>query len=120
MEKPLISNKASGLWRLDNEVNLLDAGKNCCTYREIVLNGNDRFSEREGKYFNLVQPYQHHTSCPAPRINVYSFALTPEEHQPSGTCNFSRIDNAHLNVTLSSNTLNTSYNSGSATQRFML
>jgi hypothetical protein len=29
-------------------------------------------------------------------INVYSFALKPEEHQPSGTCNFSRIDNAQL------------------------
>ena len=49
---------------------------------KIVLNGNDRFSEREGKYFNLVQPYQHHTNSPAPGINVYSFALTPEEHQP--------------------------------------
>ena len=108
-------NKATGLWRLDNEVNLLDAGKNCTRAAKIVLNGNDRFSEREGKYFNLVQPYQHHTNSPAPGINVYSFALTPEEHQPSGTCNFSRIDNAHLNVTLSSNALNTTYNSGSAT-----
>ena len=29
-------------------------------------------------------------------LNVYSFALKPEEHQPSGTCNFSRIDNAQL------------------------
>jgi len=29
-------------------------------------------------------------------INVYSFAISPEEHQPSGTCNFSRIDNATL------------------------
>ena len=108
-------NKATGLWRLDNEVNLLDAGKNCTSTAKIVLNGNDRFSEREGKYFNLVQPYQHHTNSPAPGINVYSFALTPEEHQPSGTCNFSRIDNAHLNITLSTNTLNTNHNSGSAT-----
>ena len=33
------------------------------------------------------------------KINVYSFALKPEEHQPSGTCNFSRIDNAQLNIT---------------------
>jgi hypothetical protein len=29
-------------------------------------------------------------------INVYSFAISPEEHQPSGTCNFSRIDNTTL------------------------
>ena len=99
----------------NNEVGLLDSGNNCVSKAKIVLNGNDRISEREGKYFNLVQPYQHHTTCPAPGINVYSFALTPEDHQPSGTCNFSRNDNAHLNVTLSDNTIGTTYNSGSAT-----
>ena len=37
------------------------------------------------------------------KIGVYSFALKPEEHQPSGTCNFSRIDNAKLEATLSPN-----------------
>ena len=44
-------------------------------------------------------PNAHRTSKLANRINVYSFALKPEEHQPSGTCNFSRIDNAQLNFT---------------------
>jgi hypothetical protein len=48
----------------------------------------------------LVQPYQHHTNVPATGINVYSFALKPEEHQPSGTCNFSRIDTAVLQLQL--------------------
>jgi hypothetical protein len=87
----------------------------------IQLNGQDRFDERYGDYFWKVQPYQHHTgsgvnpnfgvqsqqtssgSNPEPvvqgranPINVYSFAISPEEHQPSGTCNFSRIDNATL------------------------
>ena len=70
--------------------------KNNCKSAKIQLNGQDRFSEREGDYFNYVQPYQHHSRTPAPGINVYSFALRPEEHQPSGTCNFSRIDNATL------------------------
>jgi hypothetical protein len=95
------------------------------TYNDIVdrcriqLNGQDRFDERYGDYFWKVQPYQHHTggafsraivvtndtgaavdpvisrTAPNP-INVYSFAISPEEHQPSGTCNFSRIDNATL------------------------
>jgi hypothetical protein len=55
----------------------------------------------------LVQPYQHHTNIPAVGINVYSFALKPEEHQPSGSCNFSRIDNATLLLTLTNNTVNT-------------
>ena len=105
---------STGLWSLNNEIGLLDAGKNCIKDAKIVLNGNDRISTREGKYFNLVQPYQHHTNCPAPGINVYSFALTPEDHQPSGTCNFSKIDNAHLNVTLTDNTIGTTYNDGNA------
>ena len=39
---------------------------------------------------------QSRTSQQTRNINVYSFALKPEEHQPSGTCNFSRIDTAHL------------------------
>jgi hypothetical protein len=81
------------------------AGKNPVVTAKVQLNGHDRFSEREGKYFNLVQPYQHHTNVPAVGINVYSFALKPEEHQPSGTCNFSRIDNATLILTLSNNTV---------------
>ena len=65
----------------------------------LQLNGNDRFNVRNGNYFNLVQPYQHHTNIPLNRgINVYSFALKPEEHQPSGTLNMSRIDTAVLDV----------------------
>jgi hypothetical protein len=66
----------------------------------LQLNGNDRFAERDGSYFNYVQPFQHHTNIPANQgINVYSFALKPEEHQPSGTLNMSRIDTAVLAVT---------------------
>jgi uncharacterized protein (UPF0333 family) len=65
----------------------------------LQLNGNDRFAERDGTYFNYVQPYQHHTNIPANcGINVYSFALKPEDHQPSGTLNMSRIDTAVLSV----------------------
>lgn len=75
-----------------------NAGRNPIMRAKLQLNGHDRFSERLGSYFNLVQPYQHHTNIPATGINVYSFALKPEEHQPSGTCNFSRIDNAVLQL----------------------
>lgn len=66
----------------------------------LQLNGHDRFSTRNGSYFNLVQPYQHHTRIPATGVYVYSFALNPEQHQPSGSVNMSRIDNATLNLTL--------------------
>jgi len=80
-------------------------GQNPVVTCKLQLNGQDRFSEREGTYFDLVQPYQHHTRAPDTGINVYSFALRPEEHQPSGTCNFSRIDNATLQLVLSANTV---------------
>ena len=80
-------------------------GENPVVTAKLQLNGQDRFSEREGSYFDVVQPYQHHTRAPDAGINVYSFALRPEEHQPSGSCNFSRIDNAVLQLVLSSNTV---------------
>ena len=69
---------------------------------QLKLNGHDRFAKRPTTYFTRQQVWQHHTgngSVIVPdAIAVYSFALEPEEHQPSGTCNFSRIDNAQLKV----------------------
>ena len=66
----------------------------------IQLNGHDRFRKRQGDYFRDVQRYEHHTGSQdtfgTNHVHLYSFALKPEEHQPSGTCNFSRIDNAVL------------------------
>ena len=82
-----------------------DQGSNPTKLCKLQLNGHDRFSERDGRYFNLVQPYQHHENVPTQGINVYSFAIKPEEHQPSGTCNMSRIDNATLNLTLTNNSV---------------
>jgi len=88
---------------------------------QLKLNGHDRFAARDARYFTRAQVWEHHSgygSVPTMAINgadggnendpstvkvhgadaiaVYSFALKPEEHQPSGTCNFSRIDNAQL------------------------
>ena len=87
-------------------------GENPVVTAKLQLNGQDRFTEREGNYFDVTQPYQHHTRNPDTGINVYSFALRPEEHQPSGSCNFSRIDNAVLQLVLSSPTV-----SGTATAK---
>jgi len=67
----------------------------------LLLNGRDRFGVRGSKYFNLVQPYQCHYRGPTIGINVYSFALNPEEHQPSGTCNMSKIDYITMQMHLS-------------------
>jgi hypothetical protein len=68
----------------------------------IQINGQDRMDARHGDYFNRVQPFQHHSGyVPQAGIYMYSFALKPEEHQPSGTCNFSRIDTATLVMEMS-------------------
>ena len=100
--------------------NVLSAGASLCQFVEdgaatanrsvgpldtfkLILNGQDRFKEQKGKYFNQVQPFNHHTGSPYPGVYSYSFALKPEEHQPTGTCNFSRIDNAQVAVTLKAN-----------------
>ena len=92
---------------------VLDFGRNGDTQlafhnAKLQLNGHDRFAEQEAEYFLHVQPYLHHTragrnssalgAANKQEIYVYSFALQPEEHQPSGTCNFSRIDNATLTL----------------------
>lgn len=69
--------------------------------QHLQINGQDRLERRYGDYFNKVQPYQHHTGIsPGPGVYMYSFAIKPEEHQPSGTCNFSRIDTATLVLTM--------------------
>ena len=75
---------------------------------KLILNGQDRFKEQSGKYFNQVQPFYHHSGNPYLGIYSYSFALKPEEHQPTGTCNFSRIDNAQVEVKTKGSTTKTS------------
>ena len=69
---------------------------------QLRLNGHDRFEKRNGLYFTRCQIWQHHTgfggNIHRDSIGVYSFALKPEEHQPSGSCNFSRIDDARLHI----------------------
>lgn len=67
----------------------------------IQLDGYDRFEVRDAGYFRLVQPYQHHTNVPTDTfIYSYSFAIRPEELQPSGSLNASRIDSMNLQIAL--------------------
>ena len=95
----------------DNIGQKQSAKKNPIAQAKLVLNGNDRFSVRDGMYFNVVQPYQHHENIPHNTgINVYSFALKPEEHQPSGTLNMSRIDSASLDLTAATSVTSANYN----------
>ena len=63
---------------------------------KLIFNGLDRFSKRDALYFRQVQPIQYHSAVPSKQVYLYSFSLKPEQHQPTGTCNFSRLDTAKL------------------------
>jgi hypothetical protein len=90
----------------------LNFDQNAMYSANLQLNGQDRMQTLYSPYFNAVQVYQHHTggnNLPGVGnvnggIYCYSFAIKPEEHQPSGTCNFSRIDSATLVMTLNGST----------------
>lgn len=73
-------------------------GGDMFTNARLSFNGHDRMAQRKAKYYRLVQPCSHHSRVPRKHIYSYSFGLKPEDHQPSGTCNFSRIDSAYLHL----------------------
>ena len=92
---------------VSNTIGSAELGTSSTSTYQLKLNGHDRFSARDYRYFTRTQIWQHHSGAGGlhcaegdgkcnDSIGVYSFALKPEEHQPSGTCNFSRIDNAQL------------------------
>jgi hypothetical protein len=86
------------LWQWDNYGVLIDGSINPVSSVLLQLNGQDRQSRRTGFWYDTVVPYMNFPDTPKDGINVFSFALNPVEHQPSGTCNFSRIDTATLNL----------------------
>jgi hypothetical protein len=88
--------------QIERLVSLSYTSKNPVVNAALYLNGNLRFSTQSGCYFNKYVPVRTHTRAPdSPGINVFSFALKPESHQPSGSCNFSRLHDAYLRITLS-------------------
>lgn len=79
-----------GLW-ITGEHNPLE-------FALLELNAEERFRKRDGKFFGDLQPYLHHSNTPKDGINLYSFAINPEQHQPSGTSNLSRIERIILTL----------------------
>ena len=69
----------------------------------LFINGQERFSVRKGDYFRLLVPYQKHSRIPDNFIYNYSFAIKPEDNQPSGSCNFSRINSTELIINFKDN-----------------
>ena len=82
-------------------------GNSIVDEHRLTLNGNDRYTSKKVDYYNLVQPYNHFTAIPPVGVLTYSYAIQPVEHQPSGSLNFSRIDNAaNRFTTIGEGTLN--------------
>jgi hypothetical protein len=77
-----------------------DGQRNICYAVQFLLNGENRFTPIDAKYFGTLQPFMYHTYQPPYGVFVYSFAENPEEHQPSGTMNFSRFQRIQLNTHL--------------------
>ena len=86
------------VWQHHNHGLLIDGSVNPVSEVQLQLNSQDRQSKRSGFWHDTVEPYMHHTNTPSDGLNLFSFALNPEEHQPSCTCNFSRIDTAQLGL----------------------
>ena len=89
-----IRNAGHGLF----EYGFGDTGNDTFVSGGLILNGRPRFADRDAAYFRLSQPYEHHTRVPTKHVYCYSFALNPEAHQPTGSCNFSRLDKAFLHL----------------------
>ena len=66
----------------------------------ITFNSTERISARDGMYYNLIQPWKHHSNIPSPGIYLFSFAINPEDYQPSGSCNMGLLDanQAFINI----------------------
>lgn len=77
---------------------LIDGTHNPVQYAQLEFNRVNRFDKRKGNFFNYLQPELHHSNTPADGINMYSFCIEPEVHQPTGTANFSRVENIILTV----------------------
>ena len=86
--------QSSGVVRLTNT-----ATGPTITSANLKINDDKLFEVQREKFFNQVVPYYRYRGCAAPGYYFYSFALTPQEFQPSGTFNFSRITNKFLNIT---------------------
>ena len=91
-----------------NSITDYDESKNISPMEDATfyIEGKERMEKKEYQYFKLIQPYQRHTNVPINWIYNYSFAFNPESIQPSGTCNFSRIDNSHFIFNISKYLIN--------------
>ena len=92
-----------------NYGNFINRSDNPIINSSFQLNGKNRFQERDGYFYNYLQPYYYFKNSPADGVNIYTFSLNPEDIQPSGTINLGNVDSKNLIVSLGK--YNNSYDS---------
>jgi hypothetical protein len=81
-------------------------GKSLIKNITIKLNGFDREQNYDKNFYTYIQALQHHRSIPPTGTFLYSFALYPIDMQPSGSCNFSKIDDITIDISTEQITYN--------------
>ena len=72
----------------------------------LELNGVERIKNMDSLYFNQVTSYESLRNSLPDGLYFHSFCINPNDIQPSGTCNFSRLDRKRLNIKLSNEFIN--------------
>jgi hypothetical protein len=83
-----------------NYGNFINRTDNPIINSSFQLNGKNRFQERDGFFYNYLQPYYYFKNSPPDGVNIYTFSLNPEDIQPSGTINLGNVDSKNLIVSL--------------------
>lgn len=86
-----------------NYTDSINNGTNIIKRSKIIHNGQERTADKDKFYYNYIEPYIYHSNSPVEGINIFSFSLQPENYQPHGSCNYSKIDDIVLEMTLSNN-----------------
>lgn len=92
--------ESNDLFNFSDTVDQLQIKSDPMNSATILFNGQERVDYRKGIFYRLIQPYQKHTRVPRSHIYVYSFAMKPEQHQPTGTANFSKIDSKEIRMVM--------------------
>jgi len=93
---------------ISSNLPLFDFGSGCVNTGVLQFNGHDRFSEQTDRYFNKLHPYYYISNGLPVGMYIYSFGIKPENIEPTGTCNFSKIDTAHLVLNLTAQSVKSS------------
>jgi hypothetical protein len=77
-----------------------ERGTNIVTDAALLIDGLNRVNVYSGEYYSDVQNYLYHTNTSSPGLNIYSFSLHPQQYQPSGSLNFSKVKDVTLELNL--------------------